>query len=235
MRFFRRVLFLMLLLGGAASGADLNGIRDLIESGDFAVAKTQLQKALDEDPKDSSPRVLLARLLFLCRGTPGSTAELDRVSPEAWNAEAFWVRGLALADLGKTGEALADLRAAAYFGNEYQYMMDWGTTAWRFGRLEVAQEAFQFAQALEPTQPWPFLNLGMVLYGVDKPMLALQQLEKGVQVLEASGVGSNHPAYPELYYGRDSVSKSWTTRAVPVKFTKKRWRLIRILLQRWMP
>lgn len=201
--------FLML---GVAQSQSLNGVRELIEMGDLVAARTQLQVLLDRDPQGVG-RVLLARVFYL-QGNPNQAlVELKKVPVAQWSAEAFWVRGLSLADLGKNGEALADLKAAGYLGNTYQYMMDWGTTAWRFGKLEVAKEAFGFAEALEPNQPWPFLNMGMVLYSLKQHGEALQHLQQGVEVLEKSGVALTHPAFPELYYWLGQTYEALNDRA----------------------
>lgn len=197
MRLAGVVLWGILMLG-VAQGQTLNGIRELIENGDLGVARTQLQTILVRQP--GAARILLARVFYLQGNVKQALNELGKVPLAEWTAEAFWIRGLVQADLGKANEALADLKSAGYLGNNYQYVMDWGATAWRFGRLDVAVEAFSFAEALNADAPWPFLNLGMVLFSQKKPALALQHLQMGLNTLERLGQPLNHPAYPELYY-----------------------------------
>ncbi|GEM49967.1 tetratricopeptide repeat protein [Deinococcus cellulosilyticus] len=197
MRFAGMVLWGILLLGMAQSQG-LNGIRDLIENGDLGTARTRLQSVLNSEP--ATARILMARVLYLQGDPTQALSQLNKVPLAQWTAEAFWVRGLAQAELGKAAEALSNLKSAGYLGNNYQYAMDWGATAWRFGRLEVAAEAFAFAEALDASEPWPFLNLGMVLFSQKKPQQALQHLQQGLGALERLGQPLNHPAYPELYY-----------------------------------
>ncbi|GGJ46586.1 tetratricopeptide repeat protein [Deinococcus roseus] len=187
-----------LLLVGVAHSQNLSKIREMIENGELVTARTQLQQSLKTE--SAAARILLARVFYLQGNLPQALLELKKVPAAEWTAEAFWVRGLVLAEQGKVPESLADLKAAGYLGNNYQYVMDWGATAWRFGHLDVAKEAFAFAEALEASQPWPFLNLGMVLFSQKQPEMALQHLKQGLAALQQAGQPLVHPAYPELYY-----------------------------------
>ncbi len=178
----------------------LENLRTLVDSGETLKAHTQLERYLKDHRGDLQASQLLSRV-YLLEGNPKAALEtLLKFSGSPAGPEYNWILGQILLELGRFEEALVQLKLASSFGGDYRYPMDWGAAAWRMGRTDMALIAYNRAQQLAPTEPWPRLNRAMILEATGKPDAALETLQEALRTLESLSVPRTHPAYPDLYY-----------------------------------
>lgn len=131
---------------------------ELANGGDWAAALAPATTAANEDP-DVSPYQFTAGLAAAWNGNHVAAAERLAVVAERDDFPEAWLDLAAeQAELGKTDEALASLRAALRLGRQRPVIsMPAGDLALRLGDTEVAIEAFAEALSVTPSlagDPW---------------------------------------------------------------------------------
>ena len=207
---------LMLLILGVSSvlaqaTADLSVLRLRLEQGDFISAIPRLESHLRVRPNDAEAHFLLSRAYYLSGGVVNIGRAADQIK-SAFRAatvrlEYYWQLGLVQAAQGKTQLALSNLRVAAAgdpkvsgVKETHRFAMDWGAVAWRSGDLQQALEAYRRAVRVDGSQPFGWLNQGVIYLSVSEPERAEPVLERAV-TLFAQGY-AKHPAYSEAQYTR---------------------------------
>lgn len=208
--------FLILLTLGVSSvlaqaTADLSVLRSRLEQGDFVSVIPRLESHLRVKPSDAEAHFLLSRAYYLSGGVVNIGRAADQIK-SAFRApsprlEYYWQQGLVQAAQGKTQLALSNLRVAASSDPKasgvketYRFAMDWGAVAWRSGDLRQALEAYRRAVRIDGSQPFGWLNQGVIYLSVSEPERAEPVLERAV-TLFAQGY-AKHPAYSEAQYTR---------------------------------
>ncbi|MBI5105453.1 MAG: tetratricopeptide repeat protein, partial [Solirubrobacterales bacterium] len=125
--------------------------RVLARTGNAALAAMLLERALAAAPERAELRLALARLLLQTGDPAGALAQLDAVLEAEPSAPARVQRGLALRELGREDEALADVRAAAdAAGEDAHAWFEVADALALLDRTQDARDALARAVALDP-------------------------------------------------------------------------------------
>jgi Flp pilus assembly protein TadD len=209
----RCLILLILSLSSvlAQASTDLNVMRNRLEQGEFLSVIPRLEAHLRVKPSDAEAHFLLSRAYYLSGGVVNLGRAADqiksafRVPPP--RLEFYWQQGLVHAAQGKTQLALSSLRVAASgdpkssgVKDTYRFAMDWGAVAWRSGDLRQALEAYRRAVRIDGSQPFGWLNQGVIYLSLSEPERAEPVLERSVTLF---ALGYNkHPAYAEAQFTR---------------------------------
>jgi Flp pilus assembly protein TadD len=210
----------LLLLSAAALAQaliDLAPIRAKLEQGDFISAIPKLEAHLKVKPGDSEAHFLLSRAYYLSGGVVSLGRAADHIKEalksSAPRLEYYWQQGLIQAVQGKFQLALSNLRVAATGESRlttprdfYHFSMDWGAVAWRSGDLRQALEAYRRATKVDPTQPFPGLNQGVIYLSLNEPERAELELTKAVVLFQQNY--PKHPAFAEAQFNRGRALES---------------------------
>ena len=195
----------------AQAVADLNVLRLRLEQGDFLGAIPRLEAHLRVKPSDAEAHFLLSRAYYLSGGVVNLGRAADQIN-SAFRAgsprlEFYWQQGLVQAAQGKTQLALSNLRVAASgdpkassVKDTYRFAMDWGAVTWRSGDLRQALEAYRRAVRIDASQPFGWLNQGVIYLSLSEPERAEPVLERSVTLFALSY--AKHPAYSEAQFTR---------------------------------
>jgi tetratricopeptide (TPR) repeat protein len=191
--------------------SDLGAIRTRLESGDFIGVIPKLEAHLKVRPLDADAHFLLARAYYLSGGVVNLGRAADHIK-EAFKSsvprlEYYWQQGLIQAAQGKVQLALSNLRVAAngdpkVIGakDAYRFAMDWGSVAWRSGDLRQALEAYRRAARADASQPFPWLNEGIILISLNEAAAAEITLARAITLFQQNF--AKHPAHAEAHYWR---------------------------------
>ncbi len=210
----QRLLILLILCVSsvlAQATADLSVLRNRLEQGDFLSVIPRLESHLRVKPGDTEAHFLLSRAYYLSGGVVNLGRAADQISiafrAGSPRSEYYWQMGLVQAAQGKTQLALSNLRVAAGgdpkasgIKETYRFAMDWGAIAWRSGDLRQALEAYRRAVRIDASQPFGWLNQGVIYLSLSEPERAEPVLERSV-TLFALGY-AKHPAYAEAQFTR---------------------------------
>lgn len=210
----RRLLMLLILsVPGVLAQAlpDLAPLRYRLEQGDFLSVIPRLEAHLRVKPTDAEAHFLLSRAYYLSGGVVNVNRAADQIKSAFRSGvphlEFYWQQGLVQAAQGKTQLALSNLRVAANgdpktssIKETYRFAMDWGAVAWRSGDLRQALEAYRRAVRVDGSQPFGWLNQGVIYLSLSEPERAEPVLERSVKLF-AQGY-AKHPAYAEAQFTR---------------------------------
>ncbi len=207
------VFALLLLVSGAVAqtASDLTALRARLEQGDFLSTIPRLEAFLRAKPGDGEARFLLGRAYYLAGGVVniGRAADQLRLAlrAPAPRLEVYWQQGLVLAAQGKTQLALSNLRVAANgevrassVREVYRFCMDWGAVAWRSGDLRQALEGYLRASKVDASQPFAWLNQGVIYLALNEPERAEPVLTRAVTAFSITA--PKHPAFAEAQFNR---------------------------------
>lgn len=195
----------------AQATADLSVLRSRLEQGDFNSVIPRLESHLRVKPSDAEAHFLLSRAYYLSGGVVNLGRAADQIK-SAFRApsprlEFYWQQGLVQAAQGKTQLALSNLRVAASgdpkasgVKETHRFAMDWGAVAWRSGDLQQALEAYRRAVRIDGSQPFGWLNQGVIYLSFSEPERAEPVLERAVTLFAFAY--AKHPAYAEAQYTR---------------------------------
>ncbi len=195
----------------AQGAGDLVTWRTRLEQGDFISVIPKLEAHLRSKPTDAEAHFLLSRAYYLAGGVVNLGRASDHIreslkSP-APHLEYLWQQGLILAAQGKAQAAMAALKTAAsgdprltVSKDAYRFAMDWGAVCWRFGDLRQALEGYRRATREDASQPFPWLNQGVIYLSLNEPERAEPALTKAVAAFQQSF--PKHPAFAEAQYWR---------------------------------
>jgi Flp pilus assembly protein TadD len=195
----------------AQVAADLSVFRSRLEQGDFLSVIPRLEAHLRVKPSDAEAHFLLSRAYYLSGGVVNLGRAADQIRSAfrapAPRLEYYWQQGLVQSAQGKTQLALSNLRVAASgdpksagIKDTYRFAMDWGAVAWRSGDLRQALEAYRRAVRVDGSQPFGWLNQGVIYLSLSEPERAEPVLERSVTLFAQSY--AKHPAYAEAQFTR---------------------------------
>lgn len=163
------------------------GVRAFAE-GQLSVAQRELEQAVEQDPTLAIALANLAKVYQQLGRWELAQARLTQlVALEPGNARAFYELGKALQKLERYEEAQAAYaRALRLSPNLYVAHYELGTLLEVLGQPKAADAAYRRAIQINPRFEKPFVKLGRLYLKEDYAELAMQVLQAGAAVNDAS-------------------------------------------------